>query len=83
MRKPLGATLLALAMAGAGAAPVAAAPADTTQSFGKGAGTGSVTSVVRDTVASVTAGLVRRGRRTSVIRNESPMGSGCFSRVRG
>ena len=57
MRKPLGATLLALAMAGAGAAPVAAAPADTTQSFGKGAGTGSVTSVVRDTVASVTAGL--------------------------
>ncbi|MFE5187395.1 serine protease [Streptomyces sp. NPDC056628] len=57
MRKPLGATLLALAMAGAGAAPVAAAPADTAPSFGKGAGTGSVTSVVRDTVASVTAGL--------------------------
>jgi len=57
MRKPLGATLLALAMAGAGAAPVAAAPADTSPSFGKGAGTGSVTSVVRDTVASVTAGL--------------------------
>ncbi|MFI5551054.1 serine protease [Streptomyces sp. NPDC051738] len=52
MRKPLGAALLALAIAGAGAAPAVAAPVDSAASFGKSADTGSITSVVNDTVAS-------------------------------
>ncbi|KUN98524.1 trypsin-like serine peptidase [Streptomyces caeruleatus] len=52
MRKPLGAALLALAIAGAGAAPAVAAPVEAPASFGKGVDTGSVTSVVNDTVAS-------------------------------
>ncbi|QOV35946.1 trypsin-like peptidase domain-containing protein [Streptomyces ferrugineus] len=59
MRKPLGAALLALAIAGAGAAPAAAAPVDTAQSFGKGADTDTVTSVVRDTVTSATESLTQ------------------------
>ncbi|MGC9535555.1 S1 family peptidase [Streptomyces sp. UG1] len=57
MRKPLGAALLALAIAGAGAAPATAADVDTAQSFGKGADTDTVTSVVRDTVTSATQSL--------------------------
>jgi V8-like Glu-specific endopeptidase len=52
MRKPLGAALLALAIAGAGAAPAVAAPVEAPASFGKSVDTGSVTSVVNDTVAS-------------------------------
>ncbi|MFH0521462.1 serine protease [Streptomyces sp. M41] len=56
MRKPLGAALLALAIAGAGAVPAVAAPvdpaADSAASFGKSVDTGSVTSVVNDTVAA-------------------------------
>lgn len=69
MRKPLGAALLALAIAGAGAAPAVAAPVEPAAAFGKGVDTGSVTSVVNDTVASTadTLGQVLNGPKVRAV----------------
>ncbi|MDF3148600.1 MULTISPECIES: serine protease [unclassified Streptomyces] len=85
MRKPLGAALLALAIAGAGAAPAVAAPVETAGSFGKSVDTGSVTSVVNDTVASTADTLGQVLNRDSKVQAVNFAGtvslSGCSGSV--